>query len=44
MVEALAVCGGVHTRAAALIGMPIRTFSSKLKLYRLSSATPGKSP
>lgn len=36
MVEALAAAGGVHVRAAALIGMPIRTFTGKLKTYRIS--------
>jgi two-component system response regulator AtoC len=31
MREALAAAGGVKTRAAALLGMPIRTFSHKMK-------------
>jgi transcriptional regulator with GAF, ATPase, and Fis domain len=35
MRDALDRCGGVHTRAAALIGMPIRTFTSKVKRYGL---------
>ena len=35
MVEALAAAGGVKTRAASLIEMPIRTFTLKLKQYRL---------
>jgi two-component system, NtrC family, response regulator AtoC len=35
MVEALDRCGGVKTRAAALIGMPIRTFKHKAKQYGL---------
>jgi DNA-binding NtrC family response regulator len=36
MAEALAACGGVQIRAAELIGMPIRTFSTKVKQYGLS--------
>ena len=35
MTDALAAAGGVKTRAAALIGMPIRTFNFKFKQYRL---------
>jgi DNA-binding NtrC family response regulator len=35
MDEALAATGGVQTRAAELIGMPIRTFSMKLRQYGL---------
>jgi DNA-binding NtrC family response regulator len=35
MVEALAAAGGVKTRAAQLIEMPIRTFTLKLKQYKL---------
>jgi len=35
MAEALDATGGVHTRAAALIGMPLRTFTTKVKLYGL---------
>jgi two-component system response regulator AtoC len=35
MAEALDAAGGVHTRAAALIGMPLRTFTTKVKLYGL---------
>ncbi len=35
MAEALAASGGVKTRAAQLIEMPIRTFTLKLKQYRL---------
>jgi DNA-binding NtrC family response regulator len=35
MLEALARTGGVKTRAAAMIGMPIRTFNMKIKQYRL---------
>ena len=44
MSEALAACGGVHTRAAALIGMPIRTFTNKVKLYGLSARDAKKPP
>jgi DNA-binding NtrC family response regulator len=36
MVEALEATGGVQTRAAELLEMPIRTFSFKLKQYGLS--------
>ncbi len=35
MAEALAAAGGVKTKAAALIDMPIRTFTLKLKQYKL---------
>jgi DNA-binding NtrC family response regulator len=35
MAEALAATGGVRTRAAQLIDMPIRTFTLKLKQYKL---------
>jgi DNA-binding NtrC family response regulator len=35
MTEALAAAGGVKTRAAQLIEMPIRTFTLKLKQYKL---------
>ncbi|HVE85612.1 MAG TPA: sigma 54-interacting transcriptional regulator [Myxococcales bacterium] len=35
MVEALEAAGGVQAHAAQLIGMPVRTFMSKLKLYQL---------
>ncbi len=35
MVEALEATGGVQTRAAKLIGMPLRTFVLKLKEYGL---------
>ena len=37
MCEALAASGGVHTRAAKLIGMPLRTFAFKLKRYGISA-------
>ena len=36
MVEALAQCGGVQTRAAASIQMPLRSFVSKLKRYGIT--------
>jgi DNA-binding NtrC family response regulator len=35
MAEALAASDGVKTRAAQLIDMPIRTFTLKLKQYKL---------
>jgi two-component system, NtrC family, response regulator AtoC len=35
MIEALASCDGNQSRAAALIGMPRRTFVAKLKQYRI---------
>jgi DNA-binding NtrC family response regulator len=35
MAEALAATGGVKTKAAQLIDMPIRTFTLKLKQYKL---------
>ena len=37
MMEALAACGGVQIRAAALISMPARTFTTKMKQYKLSA-------
>lgn len=37
MQEALEDAGGVQTRAAELIGMPIRTFALKLKQYGISA-------
>jgi DNA-binding NtrC family response regulator len=36
MAEALAASGGVKTKAAQLIDMPIRTFTLKLKQYKLA--------
>jgi DNA-binding NtrC family response regulator len=42
MAEALAACGGVQIRAAELIGMPMRTFSSKVKQYGLTTRLPKK--
>ena len=44
MAEALDACGGVQIRAAAMIGMPLRTFSTKVKQYGLASRGPKKSP
>ena len=35
MIEALEASQGVHVRAAALISMPIRTFTGKLKTYQI---------
>lgn len=37
MMEALVACGGVQIRAAALISMPARTFTTKMKQYKLSA-------
>ena len=37
MAAALSAAKGVHVRAAELISMPIRTFTSKLKQYELST-------
>jgi two-component system, NtrC family, response regulator AtoC len=36
MIEALRATGGVHNRAAERIGMPGRTFATKLKRYRIT--------
>jgi DNA-binding NtrC family response regulator len=36
ILEALEATGGVQTRAAQLIGMPLRTFAFKLKRYKIS--------
>jgi DNA-binding NtrC family response regulator len=38
MVEALRATGGVQNRAAERIGMPGRTFATKLKRYRITAA------
>jgi DNA-binding NtrC family response regulator len=38
MVEALRATGGVQNRAAELIEMPLRTFATKLKRYRIQAA------
>jgi DNA-binding NtrC family response regulator len=43
MAAALSAAKGVHVRAAELISMPIRTFSSKLKQYELSTRKEGSS-
>jgi transcriptional regulator with GAF, ATPase, and Fis domain len=37
MIEALRASGGVQMHAAKLIGMPIRTFVTKLKRYGISA-------
>ena len=39
MKEAMQAAGGVGVRAAALIGMPLRTFATKLKAHRLMEAS-----
>jgi DNA-binding NtrC family response regulator len=44
MAEALEATGGVQTRAAELIGMPIRTFAFKLKQYGLSAREAKRRP
>jgi DNA-binding NtrC family response regulator len=36
ILEALDATGGVQTRAAQLIGMPLRTFAFKLKRYKIA--------
>ena len=41
MKEALDATSGNRTKAAALIGMPLRTFVAKLKTYRLASPMRG---
>lgn len=38
MVEALRATGGVQNRAAELIEMPLRTFATKLKRYRIAAS------
>jgi DNA-binding NtrC family response regulator len=40
MSQALARAGGVRTRAAALIDMPLRTFVTKLRVYGLAGPPP----
>jgi two-component system, NtrC family, response regulator AtoC len=37
IVEALAACDGVQTRAAAAIGMPLRTFTFRMRQYGIDS-------
>jgi DNA-binding NtrC family response regulator/pSer/pThr/pTyr-binding forkhead associated (FHA) protein len=39
MAEALEASGGVKTRAAELIGMPLRTFAAKMKQYGIAART-----
>jgi two-component system response regulator AtoC len=41
MAEALEACDGGRARAASLIGMPLRTFVTKLKEYGLGAAADG---
>ena len=36
MAQALEAADGVRVRAAELIGMPLRTFATKLRLYDLA--------
>ncbi|WP_201756219.1 sigma 54-interacting transcriptional regulator [Corallococcus silvisoli] len=43
MMEALEATGGVQTRAAQLIGMPLRTFAFKMKQHRIPSSR-GRGP
>ena len=38
MIEALAATAGVQNKAAELIGMPLRTFVTKLKRYAITPA------
>jgi DNA-binding NtrC family response regulator len=42
MIEALRASDGHHGRAAALIGMPRRTFATKYKLYELAALDLGR--
>jgi DNA-binding NtrC family response regulator/pSer/pThr/pTyr-binding forkhead associated (FHA) protein len=44
MAAALAAAGGNQTRAAELIGMPIRTFMAKVKVYALQGSLPPRGP
>jgi two-component system, NtrC family, response regulator AtoC len=44
MLEALEAAEGVQTRAAALIGMPIRTFTFKMKQLGLQARAPRRGP
>jgi DNA-binding NtrC family response regulator len=44
MLEALEATGGVQTRAAQRIGMPLRTFAFKLKQYRIGTRGKGAPP
>ena len=38
MIEALRATGGIQNRAAELIEMPLRTFATKLKRYRITAS------
>ena len=40
MIQALERTGGVRVRAAELMGMPLRTFVTKLKVYGISISSP----
>ena len=44
MTEALTAEGGNRTRAAALVGMPLRTFVAKVKKYELSDLPIPRAP
>jgi DNA-binding protein Fis len=44
MMEALAATGGVQTRAALMIGMPLRTFQHKVRQYGLGRRNPVTAP
>ncbi len=44
MAEALESVGGVQNRAAELLGMPLRTFVSKMQQYGLGAARRGTAP
>ncbi len=44
MTQALAAAGGNQTRAADLIGMPLRTFQTKLRVYDLPRPTSTRTP
>jgi DNA-binding NtrC family response regulator len=37
IIEALDACDGIQTRAAAAIGMPLRTFTFRMKQYGIDS-------
>jgi DNA-binding NtrC family response regulator len=37
MIEALDACDGIQTRAASLIGMPLRTFTCRMRQYGIES-------
>jgi two-component system, NtrC family, response regulator AtoC len=42
IVEALEACDGVQTRAAAAIGMPLRTFTFRMRQYRIAERERGR--